>query len=227
MILGIITTLLLALTVIKFVAKRTKFHKVDQFLMKTHKVTGILLIIVALIHLITSFSLFETRPLIIYILGILALASMMIVVASYCFRKKIGPKWIVIHRIGTVVILMLITVHIGMGIKSLTDYKAAINEIAFEDVDVSNISDGIYEGEYDVGYIYARVEVTVTSGEISKIALLEHQNERGTPAEIITDKIVEEQKIDVDAISGATNSSKVIKKAVENAVMKGSEGVEK
>jgi uncharacterized protein with FMN-binding domain len=35
------------------------------------------------------------------------------------------------------------------------------------------------------------------------------------------DQIVSEQKIDVDAISGATNSSKVIKKAVENALENG------
>lgn len=31
-------------------------------------------------------------------------------------------------------------------------------------------------------------------------------------------EIIEEQKIDVDTISGATNSSTVIKKAVENAL---------
>lgn len=37
-------------------------------------------------------------------------------------------------------------------------------------------------------------------------------------AETIIDKIIDEQKIDVDAVSGATNSSTVIKKAVENAL---------
>lgn len=40
----------------------------------------------------------------------------------------------------------------------------------------------------------------------------------GKTAEVIADSIVDEQKIDVDAISGATNSSTVIKKAVENAL---------
>ena len=35
------------------------------------------------------------------------------------------------------------------------------------------------------------------------------------------EKIIEEQKIDVDAVSGATNSSTVIKKAVENALKGG------
>ena len=42
-------------------------------------------------------------------------------------------------------------------------------------------------------------------------------NGRGKPAEIVADRIIQEQRIDVDAVSGATNSSVVIKKAVENA----------
>ena len=70
-------------------------------------------------------------------------------------------------------------------------------------------------------FIYAKVEVTVQNKEIEKIRILEHKNERGQVAETIVDQIVSEQKIDVDAISGATNSSKVIKKAVENALKNG------
>ncbi len=50
------------------------------------------------------------------------------------------------------------------------------------------------------------------------IDILEHKNGRGKPAEIVVDRMVEEQKIDVDAVSGATNSSIVIKKSVENAL---------
>ncbi len=79
-------------------------------------------------------------------------------------------------------------------------------------------SDIPYVGEYDVDFIYAKVEVTVQNGEITNINILEHRHERGKTAEVITDRIVDEQKIDVDAISGATNSSIVIKKAVENAL---------
>ena len=62
------------------------------------------------------------------------------------------------------------------------------------------------------------MEVTVQNGEITNINILEHRHERGKTAEVITDRIVDEQKIDVDAISSATNSSAVIKKAVENAL---------
>ena len=72
-----------------------------------------------------------------------------------------------------------------------------------------------------MNFIYAKVEVTVQNGEITNINILEHRHERGKTAEAITNKIVDEQKIDVDAISGATNSSTVIKKAVENAIKSG------
>lgn len=106
-------------------------------------------------------------------------------------------------------------------LESVTDYKQAVKETTFEEINISDISDGVYIGEYDVNFIYAKVEVTVQNGEITNINILEHRNERGKAAEAITNKIVDEQKIDVDAISGATNSSTVIKKAVENALKNG------
>ena len=67
-------------------------------------------------------------------------------------------------------------------------------------------------------FVYAKVEVTVQNGVIAGIDILEHKNGRGSRAEVVVDRIIEEQKIEVDAVSGATNSSTVIKKAVENAL---------
>ena len=119
------------------------------------------------------------------------------------------------------VIAFLLLVGFVWGIlylKSVADYKQAVRETTFEDINISDIPDGVYVGEYDVDFIYAKVEVTVQNGEITNINILEHRNERGKTAEVIADSIVDEQKIDVDAISGATNSSTVIKKAVENAL---------
>ena len=48
--------------------------------------------------------------------------------------------------------------------------------------------------------------------------LLEHKNGHGQPAEAVLDEITAEQRVDVDAVTGATNSSSVLKKAVENAL---------
>ena len=101
-------------------------------------------------------------------------------------------------------------------------YQNKVKNTVISGVNISQIPDGVYIGEYDVSYIYAKVEVTVKSGEITGISILEHRNDRGESAERIIDEIIERQEIDVDAVSGATNSSTVIKKAVENAVNQGS-----
>ena len=127
-------------------------------------------------------------------------------------------------KVVLLVIMLLLLIGLVWGIiylKSVSDYKQAVKETTFEEINISDIPDGVYIGEYDVNFIYAKVEVTVQNGEITNINILEHRHERGKTAEVITDRIVDEQKIDVDAISGATNSSTVIKKAVENALKNG------
>ena len=124
-------------------------------------------------------------------------------------------------RIVLFVIMFLLLVGFVLGIlylKRVADYRQAVRETTFEDINISDIPDGVYIGEYDVDFIYAKVEATVQNGEITNINILEHRHERGKTAEVIADSIVDEQKIDVDAISGATNSSTVIEKAVENAL---------
>ena len=119
----------------------------------------------------------------------------------------------------TVILLFLIVlIFTAIYLKSVADYKKAVRETTFTNLDISNIPDGVYVGEYDVDFVYAKVEVTVQNGAITNIDILEHKNGRGKSAEIVTGRIMEEQKIDVDAVSGATNSSTVIKKAVENAL---------
>jgi len=129
------------------------------------------------------------------------------------------------HKIKSPIIIILASVVI-LGIlvfawylNDLNSYKKSVADITYADIDISNIPDGVYDGAYDVGYISAKVEVLISNGAIEKINLVEHKNERGSSAEVITDSIIKEQKIDVDTISGATNSSRVIKKAVENALI--------
>ena len=51
-----------------------------------------------------------------------------------------------------------------------------------------------------------------------KITILQHDNGLGSTAESIVNDVVQEQSLDIDAVSGATVSSKCILKAVENAI---------
>lgn len=136
------------------------------------------------------------------------------VIKMKLYRKKI-------FMLTTLLLFLVVLIFTAVYLKSVADYKKAVKETTFSDIDIGNIPDGTYIGEYDVNFIYARVEVTVRNGAITNIDILEHKNERGKAAEIVTDRIIAEQKTDVDAVSGATNSSTVIKKAVENALTGG------
>ncbi|MHB1454984.1 MAG: FMN-binding protein [Saccharofermentanales bacterium] len=92
-------------------------------------------------------------------------------------------------------------------------------EIEIRDVDISQKNDGVYFGSFKAFPVAVELEVTIQNHEITRIDLLKHDNGQGTAAEAITDTVVELQTLEVDVISGATYSSKVILKAIENALM--------
>ncbi len=80
------------------------------------------------------------------------------------------------------VIMSLLLVGFVLGIlylKSVADYRQAVRETIFEDINISDIPDGVYVGEYDVDFIYAKVEAAVQNGEITNINILERRHERG------------------------------------------------
>ena len=129
---------------------------------------------------------------------------------------KITSKRIII--VISIFMCLAALTYLAIYLRDVSDYKQAVKETVFKDIDISRVPDGTYVGEYDVDFIYAKVKVTVQNRVVTEIDLLEHRNERGKSAEIVTERIIEEQRTDVDAISGATNSSIVIKKAVEIAL---------
>ena len=122
------------------------------------------------------------------------------------------------HRIAALCMALMLAAHVVFCITSFSEYKREVAAISISQTDISALADGIYEGDCDVGYIYAKVRVTVIDGRIIAIDLLEHRNERGAAGEGVLERIVSEQNVGVDAVSSATNSSRVIEKAVENAL---------
>ena len=127
-------------------------------------------------------------------------------------------------RIRTVLVLLLVILGIYLGITGirsyldLTTYRKQVADITISRIDMSRISDGSYTGSCEILWVAAEVRATVKDHKITGIELLEHKNERGTAAEVIPDKVVEAQSLQVDMVSGATSSSKVILKAIENAL---------
>lgn len=108
----------------------------------------------------------------------------------------------------------------GKYLIAVQKYKKAVSEIKIGSVDLSKVSDGKYSGSCDAVFVGSEVLVTVKNNKIEDIILITHKTERGKSAEVIQDEVLKSQSLQVDTISGATNSSKVILKSIENALTK-------
>lgn len=84
--------------------------------------------------------------------------------------------------------------------------------------DLKDIKDGIYVGSFKSGLVSATVELTVSDHVITKFIVRKHRCGKGRPAEAIADRVLERQTLAVDAVSGATASSRVLLKAAEIAL---------
>jgi len=86
------------------------------------------------------------------------------------------------------------------------------------------IADGVYEGNFSSWPNSAAVRVSVKDGRITDIVIVRHAASWiGKKAEpVIPLRIIEAQSTRVDAVSGATNSSRVIMNAVQDALDRGS-----
>lgn len=116
---------------------------------------------------------------------------------------------------GVVVLFLAIAaVFMGSTVKGVQNVPVAMPNL-------SDVADGVYTGEYAAGPVAVEAEVSVQNHAITEILLLRHDNGLGRPAEQIIQDILEQQSLDVDAVSGATVSSRCILKAVENALEKG------
>ena len=97
-----------------------------------------------------------------------------------------------------------------------------VNSITVSNLNMANITDGIYVGEYSITPVYVKVEGSGTEHKITNIKIIEHENGLGGKAEKIVDNVISRQSLEVGAVSGATVSSKCIIKAIENALQSGS-----
>ena len=105
------------------------------------------------------------------------------------------------------------------GCLSLTaSMKKNLAKIENEDIDMETVEDGIFEGHSELALVKVDVKVLVKNHKLIKVELLRHECGLGHPADVIVDKMVEQNNWDVDAVSGATVSSEIIKNAVNKAL---------
>ena len=122
-----------------------------------------------------------------------------------------------------IIALVLVLAAVGGGAYVVVkNNQKTVYAIDIQDVDLALVQDGTYAGEYNAFPVSAKVEVTVTDHRITAIDLIKHNNGQGGDAEIIPQMVVDAQSLQVDTVSGATYSSKVIllaiREALQNAV---------
>jgi len=214
---GYICLLCMLFLMLKFIARKLRWERVNRFLMRYHKYGSALFLFIGMVHFILVLPVLSTRLPVIQFSGILATAAGLLLVIL-CHTMKDREKELFFHRSLSVLIIFMVIVHMVFYQVGFSRYQKQIREITINETELSDFPDGEYIGESDAGYIYAKVKITVKDGKIVKAELLEHRNERGASAEKLLNNVVLEQRIGVDTVSGATNSSRVIEKACENAL---------
>lgn len=88
-------------------------------------------------------------------------------------------------------------------------------------VDLANIPDGEYNGVYDAGRWTNEMRVTVKDHRITKIDVVKDVllSKPEVTEEIII-RVIDKQNVDIEAVSGATVTTKAYLKSVENALNK-------
>lgn len=92
------------------------------------------------------------------------------------------------------------------------------NDNIIEEIDLKTMADGTYSGTVETDGVKAVVEVTILGGKITAIDILEHAHGRKEASEEVAEKIIAQQKIMVDAVTGSTASSMIIQEGVLKAL---------
>lgn len=129
--------------------------------------------------------------------------------------KKRPRKWLIIV---TFILLILAGTFYGL-IQRMNQRLDALQDIEWPSIDLASIEDGEYQGDYRVFPIEVEVLVTIDNHQITAIEITKHVQGQGAAAESVIDEVIDTNSLSVDWISGATYSSIVILKAIEDALL--------
>lgn len=142
-------------------------------------------------------------------------------------RKGKRKMWVMISILGVLAVVM------GGGFLFTAPGRQELMNINIATLDFKKLHDGTYLGQYSGTKDHfrdAKVEVTVSSGKVSCIKVIEGTNvyKEGKPIELkngltiedLKSRVIKEQSLQVDVISGATLTSNAYLKAMENALIK-------
>ena len=141
-------------------------------------------------------------------------------------KRKAGSKgWLIVLIIVGVIAVLPVGVLLADA-----PGRQEVQELVINHIDFGRLRDGVYTGEYagTKGHFRdAQVEATIAGGRITDVKIVKGALDKaGKPAELsggfsiddLFDNVIQLRTLQVDAISGATLTSKAHLKALENAL---------
>ena len=127
MIWGIMAVIMLTLLCLKLVSRKLKWHKAERFLQKIHNPCGFLLLTVIVIHYVATLEVWSTRSVMVIGSGILTAVLVLIMTFGYSFRRKLKSRWILLHRLVALFIVLLSICHLSFYYVDFFTYKNTID----------------------------------------------------------------------------------------------------
>jgi len=94
-------------------------------------------------------------------------------------------------------------------------------DMSISHIDTSQLKNGVYDGKYNGGRWSNEVSVVIEGGKITKINVVKGVLiEKPEVTRELINNVIEKQDTNIDAISGATVTSKAYLKAIEIALSK-------
>lgn len=118
--------------------------------------------------------------------------------------------------LGVVVVFVLV---VAGGLVYITRGLNSGAKLEIGSIDLTQVGDGTYAGAYEGGRWTNEVEVTVKDHRIDDVKIVKDvQFSNADSAKKLIDTVLEKQEVNVDAVSGATVTSKAYLKSIENAL---------
>ncbi len=112
-------------------------------------------------------------------------------------------------------LIVLTAIMAGYGTLGLKEAKS----LTFQSIDMTRIDDGTYTGTYKNGRWSNTVAVQVEDHRIIDIKVLDTGNDSQIAVlNQVAGEVMDQQKVDIDSLTGATATSKSLQKAIENAL---------
>lgn len=185
LVLAWLTVLLVVVTGFKYIARVSKSMKLNRLFHKIHIPTGMILILTGLLHGLAAGNfadtgLFDMRAetvLFTFNWGTVCFIISVLLGLTYLFRKVLKKKWMRVHRILTVCMLVLMVIHIAdieiLEENDTPDFferaEAIIDDIIDgQSLEVDTVSGATYSSSGILNAVNNALEEAVTDGELEK-----------------------------------------------------------